>query len=610
MLVLITFAFIAGAATAVSPCVLPVLPVALSAGVTGGRRRPLGVVTGLALSFTFATVALVYVISAFGLPDSLLRTLAIFALIAFGICLLVPWLGDRLEARLSRLGPSGGLGSSGRLGSSGGVSSAGGVGGATDSEGRQREGFWSGMLVGGGLGFVYAPCAGPILAGVITASASQTFTAARLAVALAYGIGSAVVLYALMLGGRRLTAPLARRSARFQMAMGAVMVLIAFAMLRNYDTRFETAIASDLPSFLTDPTKGLETSHAATVQLAALRGRKARQAAGLRQADAGLKLPVLGQAPGFVDTEKWFNTPGGRPVPLSSLRGHVVLVDFWTYTCINCIRTLPYLNAWYAKYHSKGFEIVGVHTPEFPFEHSAANVAAAIAQNGIHYPVVQDNEYGTWNAYNNEYWPAEYLIDAQGRIRLEDFGEGDYATKERAIRSLLVEAGATGLGGATHVNALKPSEAEITPESYLGTERGERFTSGPLTPGVHDYGPLPSQTPPLSELRFAGRLSVGAWGTTPLGGEGTVQLHFRARRVYLVMGIPTHPGSPGHPRPVRVLLDGRPIPQSLAGTNVRSATAMVGLQDVYNLVDLPSVQTHTLTVEFPPGVTVYDFTFG
>ncbi len=284
-----------------------------------------------------------------------------------------------------------------------------------------------------------------------------------------------------------------------------------------------------------------------------------------------------------------------------------MLVDFWTYTCINCIRTLPYLNAWYAKYHHDGFEIVGVHTPEFPFEHSAANVAAAITQNGIHYPVVQDNEYGTWNAYNNQYWPAEYLIDAQGRIRLEDFGEGEYATKERAIRSLLVEAGATDLSGPTHVHALKPSEAEVTPESYLGTERGERLTNGrvgiPFTAGLHDYGPLPSQPPPLSELRFAGVMRIGAWGATAVSGAA-VQLHFRARRVYLVMG------SPGHPRPVRVLLDGRPIPPSVAGTNVHDGTAMAQFQDVYNLVNLPEVQTHTLTVEPAPGATVYDFTFG
>jgi cytochrome c biogenesis protein CcdA/thiol-disulfide isomerase/thioredoxin len=591
MLVLIIFAFIAGAATAVSPCVLPVLPVALSAGVTGGRRRPLGVVTGLALSFTFATVALVYLISALGLPDSLLRTLAIVALIGFGVCLLVPRLGDRLEARLSRLGPTGGVGGAG--------------GGA-----REHGGFWSGLLVGGGLGFVYAPCAGPILAGVITVSASQSLTAGRLAVALAYGIGSAVVLYALMLGGRRLTARLARRSGGFQMAMGAVMVVIALLMLGNYDTRFETAIASDLPSFLVDPTSGLESSHIAKTQLAALRGHKARQDAGLHAADAGLVLPVIEPAPEIRGTQDWFNTPGDRPVSLASLRGHVVLVDFWTYTCINCIRTLPYLNAWYAKYHRDGFDIIGVHTPEFPFEHSAANVAAAIQQNGIKYPVVQDNNYATWDAYKNEYWPAEYLIDARGRIRLADFGEGDYETKQRAIRSLLVEAGAAaGLGGAADVHALKPPEVEVTPESYLGTERGERFTNGPLTAGPHDFGALPVASPPLSELRFAGAWDVGPWGTAAVH-DSELQLTFRARRVYLVMGVPAHPGSPGHPRPVRVLLDGRPIPRSLAGTSVHAGVAAVQFQDVYNLVNLPSVQTHTLTVQVPPGASVYDFTFG
>jgi cytochrome c biogenesis protein CcdA/thiol-disulfide isomerase/thioredoxin len=594
MVLLIVFGFVAGAATAVSPCVLPVLPVALSAGVTGGRRRPLGIVTGLALSFTFATVALVYVISALGLPDSLLRTLAIVALIGFGVSLLVPWIGDRLEARLSRIGPSGGLGPIAGAGSGGEGEAAGAARGG---------GFWSGMLVGGGLGFVYAPCAGPILAGVITVSASQSLSAGRLAVALAYGIGSAVVLYALMLGGRRLTGRLARRSGRFQMGMGAVMVLIALLMLGNYDTRFETAIASDLPSFLVDPTSGLESSHLAKTQLAALRGHKARQAGGLREADAGLRLPVLGTAPEFKDTQTWFNTPGGRPMSLAGLRGHVVLVDFWTYTCINCIRTLPYLNAWYAKYHASGFEIVGVHTPEFPFEHSASNVAEAIKQNGIRYPVVQDNDYGTWDAYNNEYWPAEYLIDAQGRIRLADFGEGEYEAKQRAIRSLLVEAGATGLGNAADVHALTPSEAEVTPESYLGTERGQRFTNGALTAGLHAFGALPAQAPPLSALRFAGTWRIGAWNASAVR-DSRLQLRFRARRVYLVMG------SPGRPRAVRVLLDGRPIRAEVAGGDVRAGVATVGYDRLYRLVNLPSVQTHTLTVQAAPGVSLYDFTFG
>jgi cytochrome c biogenesis protein CcdA/thiol-disulfide isomerase/thioredoxin len=581
MALLLVFALIAGGATAVSPCVLPVLPVVLSAGVTGGRRRPLGVATGLALSFTFATVALVYLISALGLPNSLLRTVSIVVLIGFGVSLMIPRLGDRLEAALSRIGPTSGL----------------------KVTRRQGGGFWSGMLVGGGLGFVYAPCAGPILASVITVSASQSFTAGRLAVAVAYGVGSAVVLYILMIGGRRLTGRLARRGTGFQMAMGAVMIAIGVAMIGNYDTRFETAIASDLPSFLVDPTHGLETTHAANVQLTALRGHTARQSAGVREADAGETLPNLGQAPEFKDTEDWFNTPGDKPLTLASLRGHVVLVDFWTYTCINCIRTLPYLNAWYAKYHAKGFDIVGVHTPEFPFERSASNVAEAIQQDGIHYPVVQDNEYGTWDAYNNEYWPAEYFIDANGQIRLEDFGEGDYGAKERAIRTLLIEAGVKGLGGTTSVHAITPSEAEITPESYLGAERGERFTNGTLTLGTHNFGPLPSEPPPLSYLRYAGEWKVGQWGTTAVS-ENVLQLRFRARRVYLVMG------SPGNPEPVDVLLDGQPIPQSDAGDDVHSGSVSVAGDRLYHIVELPNVQEHTLTIEVAPGVSVYDFTFG
>src|SRR5262249_19193050 len=276
---------------------------------------------------------------------------------------------------------------------------------------------------------------------------------------------------------------------------------------------------SGLPSFLVDPTTGLESSHTTAAQLAALRGHKVRQAGGLHEAAAGLRLPVLGQAPEIVGTQAWFNTPARRAVSLASLRGRVVLVDFWTYSCINCIRTLPYLNAWNAQYASKGLTIIGVHTPEFPFEHSAANVAQAIAQNGIHYAVAQDNEYKTWNAYNNEYWPAEYLIDVQGRIRLADFGEGDYAGKERAIRSLLAESGASGLGAASRVQAQQPSEQQTTPESYLGAGNAARFENGQITPGVHYYRSS-SRPPAHDHLGYA-----GAWRIT--GSSATALAHAR-----------------------------------------------------------------------------------
>ena len=406
---LIAFAFVAGAATALSPCVLPVLPVVLSAGLSGGRRRPLGIVTGLTLSFAFATVALVYVIDALGLPDDLLRNVAIAVLLGFGIVLLLPPVAARVEAWIGRVVPKA-------------------------RNARTEGGFGSGLLVGASLGFVYAPCAGPILAGVITVSASQEFTAGRLAVALAYAVGSAVVLYVLMLGGRRLTSRLSRHAGRLQMGMGAVMVVVAVLMFADYDTRFQTAIANDLPAFLVNPSGELEESGGVRDQLAELRGGGS---GGRLQADAGSGLPALGPAPDFTGNQRWFNTAGGGPLSLDELRGKVVLVDFWTYTCINCIRTLPYLKAWDERYRDKGLVTVGVHTPEFPFERDAGNVEEAIAQNGLRYPVAQDNDYATWDAYGNQFWPAKYLIDARGQVRYTHFGEGDYEETEEAIRRLL-----------------------------------------------------------------------------------------------------------------------------------------------------------------------------
>ncbi|MBK8293586.1 MAG: hypothetical protein IPK93_01985 [Solirubrobacterales bacterium] len=333
MALLILFGFIAGAATAVSPCVLPVLPVALSAGATGGHRRPIGIVAGLTVSFTFAIVALVYVIDALGLPDDLLRNLAILVLLVFGITLLVPALSARFEGYLSRLTsrfqPKSGSG----------------------------DGFWSGVLVGASLGLVYAPCAGPILAGVITVSASQPFTGGRLAVALAYGLGSAAVLYLLMIGGRRLIMPLSKKVPQLQAVMGGVMVVFAFLMLGQYDLKFQNRIADDLPAFLVNPTKSLEESDSARDALVDIRdvnrSKAAQQlangvAAGQDAPEAAPKksdLPVLGTAPEFGGNQQWFNTPGNNPLTLASLKGRVVLVDFWTYSCVNCIRTQPYLKA-------------------------------------------------------------------------------------------------------------------------------------------------------------------------------------------------------------------------------------------------------------------------
>ena len=323
MVLLMVFALVAGAATALSPCVLPVLPAVLGAGVTGGRRRPLGVVTGLVVTFTFTTVALVYVIDALGLPDDLVRTLAIITLLGFGITLLIPGLGDRIEAWGSRIAPAPAR-----------------VGG---------EGFGSGLVLGASLGLVYAPCAGPILAGVITVSATQDFTAGKLAVALAYAVGSAAVLYALMLGGRRLTDRLNPHRLWIQVATGVAMVAVAVAMVAELDLEFQSAIADDLPAFLVNPSGGLEGSGAVAEQLASLddSGHRAVEG-GVEEIESRSPLPEYGPAPDFVAPGRWFNTENGEGLSIAELAAddEVVLIDFWTYTCINCIRTLPYLRAW------------------------------------------------------------------------------------------------------------------------------------------------------------------------------------------------------------------------------------------------------------------------
>jgi cytochrome c biogenesis protein CcdA/thiol-disulfide isomerase/thioredoxin len=584
MALLILFGFIAGAATALSPCVLPVLPIALSAGATGGRRRPLGIVAGLAVSFTFATVALVYVISALGLPNDLLRKLAIVVLLGFGITLMIPPLAARLEAWISQFASRAGV-----------------------AKGK-GDGFWSGTAVGASLGLVYAPCAGPILAGVITVSASQSFSTGRLAVALSYGIGSAVVLYLLMLGGRKVVRPLAQRGVGLQIAMGGVMVVVALAMLGNYDIRFQNHIASSLPSFLVNPTESLEDTASAQSALADVRdtpshGIGTLAASNPQPAPSGPDsgLPVIGKAPEFVGNERWFNTPGDRPLTLPELRGRMVLVDFWTYSCINCIRTLPYLKAWDAKYRKDGLTIVGVHTPEFPFEREAGNVETAIEENGIRYPVAQDNEQATWNAYANQYWPAEYFIDARGRVRYAHFGEGEYEEKEQVIRELLAEAGREVDGGGVRVKAVAPSNTVTTPETYLGAARAERFTNAMLAPGTHDFR-APAGVPE-NEFAYRGQWRI-ALDSATAGAGAALDLNFGARRVYLVLG------SPGAPRRLRVELDGHPIAAADAGRDVHDGVVTVDRQRLYSLVDLPQVGQHVLTLKPQAGVEGYAFTFG
>ncbi|MFA9400081.1 MAG: cytochrome c biogenesis protein DipZ, partial [Acidobacteriota bacterium] len=511
-------------------------------------------------------------------------------LLFFGISLLVPALSSRIEAAVSRF--------TGRFHTE-----------------RSGDGFWSGTLVGASLGLVYAPCAGPILAGVITVSAAQPFTAGRLAVALSYALGSALVLYLLMLGGRKLTAPLSRRIPQLQAGMGAVMIIFALVMLGDYDLRFQNAIADDLPAFVVNPTRDLESTDVATEALADVRqadvsaeGEQiARGAAAQEERDSSdssppveSDLPRFGEAPDFTGTQQWFNTPGGQSLSLDQLGGRVVLVDFWTYSCINCIRTQPYLKAWDERYRKDGLTIVGVHTPEFPFERSAGNVEDAVERAGIEYPVAQDNDFATWDAYANQYWPAEYFIDGEGQVRYAHFGEGEYEEKEKVIRELLAEAGRDPGRVESGADGVTASRGVTTPESYLGSARADRFVNGTIIDGVHDFGEL--EKPPEDHLSFGGRWRISPDYAVADGGE--LGIEFGARRVFLVLG------SPERPRRVRVLLDGEPIPPALAGRDVENGTVKVDREQLYSLVDMPAAERHRLTLIPEKGTEAYAFTFG
>ena len=548
MALLLLFALIAGAGTALSPCVLPILPALLSAGATGGRRRPLGIVIGLAVTFTITIVGLAKVVDGVGLGDGSLRSIAVIVLLVFGVTLLVPRLSDRLEAWLSpliRLGPKSG-----------------------------GDGFISGLGVGAALGFVYAPCAGPILAAVISVSAASGRT---VAVAIAYAIGSAAALFVLALGGRAVLSRV--RGPALQRVLGVVMILTAVAVATDRDVAFQNLIADELPAVVVNPTDHLERSNTVARRLDDLRGPSKFATA------SGKSLPKLGNAPDFAGITHWLNS---KPLTMAQLRGKVVLIDFWTYTCINCLRTLPYVRAWDEKYRDKGLVVVGVHTPEFGFEKETSNVRDAIARNHLQYPVAQDNNYGTWNAWGNQYWPAKYLVDATGQVRYTHFGEGDYATTEVQIRTLLAEAGDKDLGARAGRQAGEvPGDA--TPETYLGTARADRWDPPPH-PGVHDY-PGVSR---LNEDHFAlgGRWALSAESAEAVA-DATLRAHVRGKSVYLVLGSKT-PGAK-----VDVIVDGR-----------HERTVAVRGQRLYTLLKRPRSSDHEIELRFDPGIRGYAFTFG
>jgi cytochrome c biogenesis protein CcdA/thiol-disulfide isomerase/thioredoxin len=543
MLVLLGIGLLAGLVTAISPCVLPVLPILLAGGATG--RKPFRIITGLVASFVTFTLFATWLLDQLGLPQDLLRNLAIALLFAVAATLLVPRLGLLLEKPFAALT-------------------------------RHRAGG-GGFLLGASLGLVFVPCAGPVLATITVVAANNHVGLRTILLTLAYAIGAALPMLLIAYGGRGIAGRLRTQGPRLRLASGIVIGLVALGISFNLDSRFQTA----LPGYTQALQKHVEETSAARKQLAKLSGAKAPVAVAPADQSAALDLPDYGPAPPLIPGGRWFNSP---PLTLASLHGKVVLVDFWTYSCINCLRTLPHLKSWYASYHKNGFEIVGVHSPEFAFEHVASNVAAAIKRLGITYPVVQDNNFATWNNYGNQYWPAEYLIDRSGTIRHYGFGEGGYGTTEAAIRQLLdVHTTAAEVPDAT------PTDSE-TPESYLGYRRLDRsrYVGSKIVPD-RETRYEPALSVPLNALSYGGTWKVEAERIVA-GPKAALTLHFHAKDVYLVLG--------GHGS----------VEVSIAGK--QATTVQVDSYKLFTLRSSSTPKNALLQLDFTPGVEAYAFTFG
>jgi cytochrome c biogenesis protein CcdA/thiol-disulfide isomerase/thioredoxin len=543
MALLLGVGFLAGVLTAISPCVLPVLPILLAGGAAGGRRRPYAIVAGLVLSFATFTLTTAWLIDRLGLPDDLLRNVALALLFVVAATLLVPRLGDLVERPLLPLTR------------------------------RRPGGLGGGFLLGVSLGLVFVPCAGPIFAYVAVRAASESLNAKAVLLTIAYSLGAAVPMLLVALGGRELAARF--RATWLRPALGVAIALAGVAIVFNVDTKAQTALGG-----YTNTIQGwFERTDYVKRHLNG-GGPK------LVSAATAAELADYGRAPDFAHVSDWLNTPGGRPLSLASLRGKVVLVDFWTYSCINCLRTLPHLEAWDRAYRKDGLVIVGVHTPEFAFEHSLSNVKAATQRLGVRYPVALDNDYGTWDAYSNQYWPAEYLLDRRGHVRHFHFGEGEYHRTEQLIRQLLAPERAH-LPSATAIADRTPM-ALTTPESYLGYARLDRYAGSGIVRDRFATYRFPASLP-LDHLAYGGSWLVGA-ERIMAGRQARLRLHFHAHDVYLVLG-----GS----GMVRVLVDGR-----------ATRVVPVGGDRLYTLLSQKKLREGLLELRFSPGVEAYAFTFG
>ncbi len=581
---LLVLAYLGGVLTLLSPCILPVLPFVFARADRPFLRSGLPLLVGMALMFavvaSLAAVGSQWVAQA----NQIGRWIALVVMALFALALLWPALADRLLAPLQRAGAR--------------LSTAADAG---------QGGVLSSLLIGVATGLLWAPCAGPILGLILTGAALQGANVGTTGLLLAYALGAATSLaLAVWIGGRVFTALKQRLGVgewiRRGLGIAALLAVVAIAM--GWDTglltRLSTASTARLEQRLLDVLPTQPPAAGAAMMMSAGNGDNNA-------------LPVEGQMPSLAGATAWLNSP---PLDAQQLRGKVVLVDFWTYSCINCLRALPFVRDWAERYKAHGLVVIGVHAPEFAFERKLDNVQRAVTELKVDYPVAIDNDFAIWRGFNNQYWPAHYFIDAQGRIRAHHFGEGNYAQSEQIIRQLLREAGNSLPGDAAPAMRMEGSGVERqadmaslkSPETYIGHARAEHFASpGGMQRGrVGDYS-LPAQLQ-LNQWALVGRWMVGAEDAQLEQGGGRIAFRFHARDLHLVLA----PQDPARPVRFRVRIDGQ-APQAAAGADVSAqGEGVVDQNRLYQLIRQDGeVRERTFEIEFlDPGVRAYAFTFG
>lgn len=582
MILLIIFAFFAGVVTILSPCILPILPIILSSSIGTqeiGKARPFGVITGFILSFTFFTLFLSTIVKFSGIPAESLRIFSVVVIALFGASMLIPkfqlWT-ELLFSRLSQFMP----------------------------QSQNKTGFGGGILIGLSLGLLWTPCVGPILASVISLAITGSVNLDAVFITLAYSLGTAIPMFFIMVAGQtalRKAPWLLRNSGLIQKIFGVLMILTAAAIFFNLDRKFQTVVLNTFPNYGSGLTK-FEDIPLIQNALDSLNG-------GSLDKDS-LGKPMFDMtdkkngppAPELIPGGKWFNS---EPLTIKDLKGKVVIVDFWTYSCINCQRTFPYLKTWTAKYADKGLVIIGVHSPEFEFEKSEKNLEKAIKDFGITYPVMQDNDFATWKAYKNRYWPAKYILDKDGQIRYTHFGEGAYDETEKVIQELLAETG-SDVSGTEISNPVYDNYAK-TPELYFGYGRmdGLRSPERVVTNGSGIYT-APDEIP-ANKFAFTGGWDVMQEYSSPARRSELI-LNFESKEVFLVM----RPRDGVTPGKVRVYLDDKLVSETGSeGESVINSEVTVDADTLYKLIKLPEPGKHILRLEFLDANTeIYAFTFG